>query len=194
MGWFSKSSTAPSVASPQQDTETTQPSLAKDGSLDSTLAQEPTASTPTTPASASATSTAGVEAHKAQEHTHTQEQQAYPTYSAELTEFDEYKPSDDIFERFKVSDAMNQLAACSSLGANIRNYYRYGTYRDCADKYDHLKFCLSIKTKTSQVAQVMIQKRDAEIRAKKKSLPNSEDVWAVRTHPPEELVELAREA
>ncbi|KAG0011156.1 hypothetical protein BGZ80_000884 [Entomortierella chlamydospora] len=180
MGWFSKS-TADSSVEPQQDTTTTQPSLAKDGSSDSTLAQEPTVSTPSTPASASTTSTAGAEAYKAQEHTHIQEQRVLPRYSEELMEFEEYKPSDDIFDRYKVSDALNQLAICSSLGANVRNYYRYGTYRSCTDKYDHLKFCFSIKTKSSQVAQVMIQKREAEIRAKKRGLPNSEDVWTVRT-------------
>ncbi|KAF9944040.1 hypothetical protein BGZ70_005107 [Mortierella alpina] len=108
-------------------------------------------------------------------------------------EFDEYKTPDDIYARFKVADAMNELAACSSLGSNIRNYYRYGTFKDCAARYDHLKFCLAIKTKSSQVAQVMIQKRDAELRAKKRSMPNSEDVWTARTHPPEEFVELSRQ-
>ena len=68
-----------------------------------------------------------------------------------------------------------------ALGSNIRNYYRYGTFKDCAARYDHLKFCFAIKTKSSQVAQVMIQKRDAELRAKKRSMPNSEDVWTART-------------
>jgi hypothetical protein len=68
-----------------------------------------------------------------------------------------------------------------ALGSNIRNYYRYGTYRNCNDKYEHFKFCLSIKTKSSQVAQVMIQKHDAEMRAKKRSEANSEDVWTART-------------
>lgn len=68
-----------------------------------------------------------------------------------------------------------------ALGSNIRNYYRYGTFKDCASRYDHLKFCLSIKTKSSQVAQVMIQKRDADLRAQKKRQPNSEDVWTARS-------------
>ncbi|KAF9154174.1 hypothetical protein BGX21_004534, partial [Mortierella sp. AD011] len=181
MGWFSKSTAASSVELPQQDTTTTQPSLAKDGSSDSTLSQEPTVSTPSAPASASTTSTAGAEAYKAQDHTQTQAQLALPRYSEEIMEFEEYKSSDDILDRYKVSDALNQLAICSSLGANVRNYYRYGTYRSCTDKYDHVKFCLSVKTKSSQVAQVMIQKREAEIRAKKRSLPSSEDVWTART-------------
>ncbi|KAF9197716.1 hypothetical protein BGZ49_001733 [Haplosporangium sp. Z 27] len=165
MGWF-KSTPSPSVE--QKDTATTQPPLTKDESKESTLTQEATPSTPTT---------------QTNTHTQTQEQtqeQAHTSLPEEYLTFDEYKEPEDPFERFKVSDAMNQLAACSC--ANIRNYYRYGTYRNCADKYDHMKFCLSIKTKSSQVAQVMIQKRDAEIRAKKSALPNSEDVWSARTN------------
>ncbi|KAF9299625.1 hypothetical protein BGZ74_008833 [Mortierella antarctica] len=116
-----------------------------------------------------------------------------PSTPADAMQFDEYKDPEDIYERFKVSDAMNELAACSSLGSNIRNYYRYGTFKDCAVRYDHLKFCLSIKTKSSQVAQVMIQKRDAELAAKKAAAPNSEDVWTLRSHPPAEFVELSRQ-
>ncbi|KAG0018711.1 hypothetical protein BGZ81_010100 [Podila clonocystis] len=112
---------------------------------------------------------------------------------ADAMQFDEYKDPEDISERFKVSDAMNELAACSSLGSNIRNYYRYGTFKDCAARYDHLKFCLSIKTKSSQVAQVMVQKRDAELAAKKAAAPNSEDVWTLRSHPPAEFVELSKQ-
>ncbi|KAG0234279.1 hypothetical protein BGW42_006784 [Actinomortierella wolfii] len=106
--------------------------------------------------------------------------------------FDEYKPSEDIMDKYKVGDALNHLFACSSLGSNIRNYYRYGSFRDCSDKYDHLKFCMSLKTKTHQVAQIMIQKREAELRATKAAQPNSEDVWSVRPAPPEDLVELAQ--
>ncbi|KAG0243167.1 hypothetical protein BGW41_002807 [Actinomortierella wolfii] len=106
--------------------------------------------------------------------------------------FDEYKPSEDIMDKYKVGDALNHLFACSSLGSNIRNYYRYGSFRDCSDKYDHLKFCMSLKTKTHQVAQIMIQKREAELRAAKVAQPNSEDVWSVRPAPPEDLVELAQ--
>ncbi|KAF9115221.1 hypothetical protein BGX27_008586 [Mortierella sp. AM989] len=179
MGWFSRSTAAPSVESPQrQDESTTQPSLAKNGLAESTSVQEPSVSTPITPAPASAPSAAGTETHEEQTHTHTQ---AKAPFLVDAVEFKEYQTSDDIFDRFKVSDAMNELAACSSLGSNVRNYYRYGTYKDCAGRYDHLKFCLSIKTKSSQVAQVMIQKRDAELRAKKKGLPSSEDVWTART-------------
>ncbi|KAF9166573.1 hypothetical protein DFQ26_007494 [Actinomortierella ambigua] len=106
--------------------------------------------------------------------------------------FDEYKPSEDMMEKYKVSDAINELFACSSLGSNIRNYYRYGTFRNCTDKYEKVKFCMSLKTNTDQVAQIMIQKREAELRAAKAAQPNSEDVWTVRPGPPEDLVELAQ--
>ncbi|KAF9431053.1 hypothetical protein BGZ76_000592 [Entomortierella beljakovae] len=190
MGWFSRSATAPTNEPPkQQDNSNVQPSVEKDESQKPDSNQEPkvnldTASTP-------------VPGSESPEHQNTQPngyKYDLSQFPAEVLEFNEYNTTDDVFDRYKVSDAMNHLAACSSLGSNIRNYYRYGKYKNCEDRYDHLKFCLSIKTKSSQVAQVMIQKYEAEQRAKKRSLPSSEDVWTVRTHPPEELLELAREA
>ncbi|KAK3828273.1 MAG: hypothetical protein J3Q66DRAFT_322268 [Benniella sp.] len=191
MGWFSRSTVTPSESSQQQDTSSSGgSSLAKEGSPGPSLAKSEaatgapqethtqTASSPDTPTFESSSAHASA---------------SPSSISEEMTEFNEYKTSDDVFDRFKVSDALNQLMTCSSLGSNIRNYYRYGTYRNCNDKYEHLKFCLSIKTKSSQVAQVMIQKHDAELRAKKRSEANSEDVWTARTHPPEELIDLARQ-
>ncbi|KAF9153836.1 hypothetical protein BG015_002504 [Linnemannia schmuckeri] len=159
MGWFSKSSTLTTpVEHPKQE----------DTAAASVPSQAP-------PAAAATATTAGTQEPVAV----AEPALAVPIVAAPLPvmEFDEYKQPDDIYARFQVSDAMNELAACSSLGSNIRNYYRYGTFKDCAARYDHLKFCLSIKTKSSQVAQVMIQKRDADLRAHKKSQPNSEDVW-----------------
>ncbi|KAF9920780.1 hypothetical protein FBU30_009290 [Linnemannia zychae] len=180
MGWFSKSS-AP-VEQPKREDTT---AAAATSSASQTPSPEDSTPTPSTPTTATTPT----------EQAQTQEIVPEPKVPQPLPvmELGEYRQSDDIYERFKVSDAMNQLAACSSLGANIRNYYRYGTFKDCSARYDHLKFCLSLKTKSSQVAQVMIQRRDAQIRAQKKRLPNSEDVWTVRSHPPEELVELSRQ-
>ncbi|KAF9096002.1 hypothetical protein BGX29_008776 [Mortierella sp. GBA35] len=186
MGWFSKSSTTTPVEHPKQE-DTTAASVPPPPSPQVPSGDSiPTPTVETNTATTEATEAAPVEPVTATA-------AAAVPQNAYLMEFDEYKKPDDIFARFQVSDAMNELAACSSLGANIRNYYRYGTFKDCAARYDHLKFCLSIKTKSSQVAQVMIQKRDADIRAAKKKLPNSEDVWTLRSHPPEELLELARQ-
>ncbi|KAF9016397.1 hypothetical protein BGZ52_005918 [Haplosporangium bisporale] len=182
MGWFSTSSSS-TTAEAAPKAEETQRSAASTSTASETPAPTTpeTLSPPTPIADTQSEPTASTYA-------------TLPSTSAGAMQFDEYKDPEDIYERFKVGDAMNELAACSSLGSNIRNYYRYGTFKDCAARYDHLKFCLSIKTKSSQVAQVMVQKRDAELAAKKASAPNSEDVWTVRSHPPAEFVELSREA
>ncbi|KAF9950650.1 hypothetical protein BGZ72_007751 [Mortierella alpina] len=194
MGWFSKSTTAP-VDQDAAPASAKNAPLVKEESSQSAL---PTASSD--PQSQAQSQPQPQPQPPAQSQTQSvqpqSEPEALPVHASpalDTMEFDEYKTPDDIYARFKVGDAMNELAACSSLGSNIRNYYRYGTFKDCAARYDHLKFCFAIKTKSSQVAQVMIQKRDAELRAKKRSMPNSEDVWTARTHPPEEFVELSRQ-
>ncbi|KAG0332831.1 hypothetical protein BG000_009692 [Podila horticola] len=178
MGWFSRSSssTTAEVAPKAEQTQNTTSSEIPASTTPETF------STPTAPTFPDTQSEPTVSTHT-----------TLPSTPEHAMQFDEYKDPEDIYERFKVSDAMNELAACSSLGSNIRNYYRYGTFKDCAVRYDHLKFCLSIKTKSSQVAQVMVQKRDAELAAKKAAAPNSEDVWSLRSHPPAEFVELSRQ-
>ncbi|KAG0252812.1 hypothetical protein BG011_006726 [Mortierella polycephala] len=190
MGWFSKSSVSSADVPQKQESIKEQAPSSNEGAPSATnIKHEPTSETTPPPAP---------EQSPEQGHGHTQahepEHSQTPVTRTNVMGFDEYDTSDDIYARFKVSDAMNELFACSSLGSNVRNYYRYGTFKDCAPRYDHLKFCLSIKTKSSQVAQVMIQKRDAELLSKKKGQPNSEDVWTTRTNPPEELLELSRQA
>ncbi|KAG0084589.1 hypothetical protein BGZ92_009750 [Podila epicladia] len=185
MGWFSRSSssTTTEAAPKTEETRSTTAPTSTSSKIPSSTTPE-TLSTPT-PTSPTVDDT--------QSESTTSTITPLPSTPADAMQFDEYKDPEDIYERFKVSDAMNELAACSSLGSNIRNYYRYGTFKDCAVRYDHLKFCLSIKTKSSQVAQVMIQKRDAELAAKKAAAPNSEDVWTLRSHPPAEFVELSKQ-
>ncbi|KAF9373322.1 hypothetical protein CPB97_000649 [Podila verticillata] len=181
MGWFSSSSSSTTAEAAPKAEETQRSATSTSTASEIPAPTTPETLSPPTPiADTQSEPTASTNA-------------TLPSTSADAMQFDEYKDPEDIYERFKVGDAMNELAACSSLGSNIRNYYRYGTFKDCAARYDHLKFCLSIKTKSSQVAQVMVQKRDAELAAKKASAPNSEDVWTVRSHPPAEFVELSRE-
>ena len=106
MGWFSKSSSTTPVEHPKQ--EDTTPAAA-------------------TPAAATTSTTAAAEEPVAE----VKAAPAAPVVAAHLPvmEFDEYKQPDDIYARFQVSDAMNELAACSckSNGSNITSR---GTYQD----------------------------------------------------------------
>lgn len=90
MGWFSNSSSTTPVEHPKQ--EDTTPAAA-------------------TPAAATTSTTTAAEKPAAE----AEAVPAAPVVAAQLPvmEFDEYKQPDDIYARFKVSDAMNELAACS---------------------------------------------------------------------------------
>lgn len=41
-----------------------------------------------------------------------------------------------------------------ALGSQAINYYRYGSKRDCAGKWEDFKFCMKTKTKSSELADV----------------------------------------
>ncbi|KAF9548428.1 hypothetical protein EC957_006644 [Mortierella hygrophila] len=98
MGWFSKSSSTTPVEHPKQ--EDTTPAVATSTAATTsttTTAEEPVAEVKMAPEA--------------------------PIVAAQLPvmEFDEYKQPDDIYARFQVSDAMNELAACS-----LKTIERYG--------------------------------------------------------------------
>ncbi|ORZ15756.1 hypothetical protein BCR42DRAFT_415840 [Absidia repens] len=78
------------------------------------------------------------------------------------------------------SDSFNAVWQCYSLGSQALNYYRYGSKKNCEEKYQDLKFCLSTKPKSSAVADDMIRKRDEEKRLEKQKQRSSEDVWDLR--------------
>lgn len=42
----------------------------------------------------------------------------------------------------------------AALGAQALNYYRYGEKKDCSEKWEDFKFCLTTKTKSNEVADV----------------------------------------
>jgi len=44
-------------------------------------------------------------------------------------QFDEYKDPEDIYERFKVGDAMNELAACSCMSSFFTSQYYCGDHK-----------------------------------------------------------------
>ncbi|KAF9582939.1 hypothetical protein BGW38_010558 [Lunasporangiospora selenospora] len=198
MGWFSRSS---SSVAPAESTLPGSGSVKESNAPGVTNAVEsssdiaPTTSTTDIPQQEpTATATGGTESAGTRRTLSLDDVLNAPVVEDAYVDFPEYhRFEDDPLERYKVSDAMSQLAACSSLGANVRNYYRHGKFRNCGDKYDHLKFCLSIKTKSDVVTKVMVQKWEADLKAKKATLPNSEDVWTKRTHLPVELVALSRQ-
>ncbi|CAO3626292.1 unnamed protein product [Mucor hiemalis] len=52
--------------------------------------------------------------------------------------------------------------------------------KDCSGKWDDFKFCLKTKTKSSEIADIMIKERQAGKEAVKRSGRNSEEVWEAR--------------
>ncbi|KAK6340989.1 hypothetical protein TWF696_009301 [Orbilia brochopaga] len=81
-------------------------------------------------------------------------------------------------------EAFDELYFCYSLGGQFKNLYRYGAYRECADKSADFWFCMRTKMYGPVAKKEMIVKYHKEKEAQKyKRGPSSEDVWRVRTEP-----------
>ncbi|KAF3921426.1 hypothetical protein ABW21_db0203049 [Orbilia brochopaga] len=81
-------------------------------------------------------------------------------------------------------EAFDELYFCYSLGGQFKNLYRYGSYRECAEKSDDFWFCMRTKMYGPVAKKEMIMKYHQEKEAQKyKRGPSSEDIWRVRTQP-----------
>ncbi|ORX54395.1 hypothetical protein DM01DRAFT_1373864 [Hesseltinella vesiculosa] len=79
-----------------------------------------------------------------------------------------------------VTQAFDDVWRCYSLRSQAVNYYRYGSRKDCAEKYDDLKYCMRTKTKSAKVADEMLRQRDGQKAVEKTNQRSSEDVWPTR--------------
>ncbi|KAK4057119.1 hypothetical protein OIO90_002019 [Microbotryomycetes sp. JL221] len=75
----------------------------------------------------------------------------------------------------------DEFFSCFSLGNQARALYRYGHARDCSPKFEDFKFCLSIKALTDEQKEQVWVNRRAEMWAKRRLGPSSEDVWTAKT-------------
>lgn len=72
-------------------------------------------------------------------------------------------------------------ALYTALFPHIKNYYRYGTMRDCSYKWADFKYCMSLKGEDEEEKRKLWIKRKAEWWAGRRVGGSSEDVWNVRT-------------
>ncbi|KAI9141996.1 hypothetical protein BKA69DRAFT_1028066, partial [Paraphysoderma sedebokerense] len=61
-----------------------------------------------------------------------------------------------------------------------KNYYRYGTYKDCKPFWEDVKFCAWLKTKSESDAKNLIRQRNQEKKIKETQKPSSLDIWQLR--------------
>ncbi|KAG2213387.1 uncharacterized protein EV154DRAFT_478872 [Mucor mucedo] len=84
------------------------------------------------------------------------------------------------YETCSASETFDAAFQCYTLGAQAINYYRYGSKKDCAGKWEDFKFCLKTKTKSSELADAMLRERKANKEAARMRGRNSEEVWEAR--------------
>jgi hypothetical protein len=87
-------------------------------------------------------------------------------------------------ENYRISKAFDDLWICLSLSKQIINIYRYGERKSCSDKWDHLKFCLSLSKDDEATRQQRIYEREKAKWEKRINEPCLLDIWEEREVPP----------
>ncbi|CAG8597680.1 21590_t:CDS:2 [Cetraspora pellucida] len=90
----------------------------------------------------------------------------------------ETKAQDD--DRYNCSLATELDYFRIALGGQAVNYYRYGERKDCSQRWQSLKFCIQLKSKSLEERKKMILEREAMKEANYKKQKSSLDVWELR--------------
>ncbi|KAK9452259.1 uncharacterized protein V1518DRAFT_410756 [Limtongia smithiae] len=99
---------------------------------------------------------------------------------------DDFSPADVFPSEMSCRQQFDELVKCHSVAGQARNIYRYGTIRDCNDRWDMFKFCMAVSMDEEPVRSKRIKQYYKEKVARDLAHGSSEDVWKIRTsrHPP----------
>ncbi|KAK9469683.1 hypothetical protein V1512DRAFT_256805 [Lipomyces arxii] len=90
-------------------------------------------------------------------------------------------PADVYPREMSCTQQFDELVKCYSIGGQVRHVYRYGSIRDCNDRWDMFKFCMAIKMETDEVKERKVYEYYKNKVAADLKNGSSEDVWLVRT-------------
>ncbi|KAK7204354.1 hypothetical protein BZA70DRAFT_258593 [Myxozyma melibiosi] len=104
----------------------------------------------------------------------------------ELAPEDDISPADIYPTEMSCQQQFDELVKCHSVAGQTRHVYRYGTIRDCNDRWDMFKFCMGLKLKPEEEQAPLIRDYYKARTERILAHGSSEDVWQVRTsrHPP----------
>lgn len=77
----------------------------------------------------------------------------------------------------------DEFFMCYTPKSQLRNWYRYGEKKDCAERWRDFKWCVTTRMVDEETSQSMLAQRKLDLNDKVHSGPNSEDIWTVRASP-----------
>ncbi|KAK9454660.1 hypothetical protein V1511DRAFT_358321 [Dipodascopsis uninucleata] len=79
----------------------------------------------------------------------------------------------------------DEMVKCYGVGGQLRHVYRYGTIRDCNDRWKMFKFCIGTRLDPIDVRKKRIQQFYKDKLSKQLEGGSSEDIWSIRNerHP-----------
>ncbi|KAK9317954.1 hypothetical protein V1524DRAFT_389990 [Lipomyces starkeyi] len=90
-------------------------------------------------------------------------------------------PSEAFPSEMSCTQQFDELVKCYSIGGQVRNVYRYGSIRDCNDRWSMFKFCIGTRLDTEEGKRKKIYEFYRQKAAEDLKNGSSEDVWKART-------------
>ncbi|KAK9432704.1 hypothetical protein V1505DRAFT_322651 [Lipomyces doorenjongii] len=90
-------------------------------------------------------------------------------------------PSEAFPREMSCTQQFDELVKCYSIGGQVRNVYRYGSIRDCNDRWSMFKFCMGTRLDSEEDKRKKIYEFYGQKTAEDLKSGSSEDVWKART-------------
>ncbi|KAK9254233.1 hypothetical protein V1507DRAFT_402272 [Lipomyces tetrasporus] len=90
-------------------------------------------------------------------------------------------PSDVFPREMSCTQQFDELVKCYSIGGQVRNVYRYGSIRDCNDRWAMFKFCIGTRLDSEEDKRKKIYEFYKRKMVEDLKSGSSENVWKART-------------
>ncbi|KAK9481258.1 hypothetical protein V1514DRAFT_323370 [Lipomyces japonicus] len=90
-------------------------------------------------------------------------------------------PADVFPDEMSCVQQFDEMVKCYGVGGQVRNWYRYGTIRDCNDRWAMFKFCIGTQLLSEQERQKSTRQFYKDVLEDRLKKGSSEDVWHART-------------
>ncbi|KAK9369652.1 hypothetical protein V1509DRAFT_618716 [Lipomyces kononenkoae] len=90
-------------------------------------------------------------------------------------------PSEAFPREMSCTQQFDELVKCYSIGGQVRHVYRYGSIRDCNDRWAMFRFCIGTRLDSDEDKRKKIYEFYKQKVADDLKDGSSEDVWKVRT-------------
>ncbi|KAH6581758.1 hypothetical protein BASA60_002251 [Batrachochytrium salamandrivorans] len=109
---------------------------------------------------------------------------SHPDIKSPFEEDMDEQPQSEQEYSCSIWSAFDKAQVCYTVLPQLKNYYRYGQWKDCSAAVKEMTFCMSLQTMSRKEKQLALKAHAQERHDVKFNQRPSKDIWEIRTEPP----------